>query len=118
MGRAGGPSESCSPSRGHPPPHTHNTHTTHCLPACLPALPAPAAGTWFLGRDGWCDGQNVRPWVTDVTAQLLPPPALNNATYVGQFQGATPDPTAPAVIIMQSFVSLYGTPGSVPPPQQ
>ena len=20
-------------------------------------------GTWYYGRDGWCDGQDVRPWV-------------------------------------------------------
>ena len=24
-------------------------------------------GTWHFGRNGWCDGQNVRPWVVDVT---------------------------------------------------
>ena len=67
------------------------------------------SGTWFLGRDGWCDGQAVRPWVIDITAQLVPSPGVNNVSYVGLFQGATPNPTTPgAVIIMQSFVSLYG----------
>jgi hypothetical protein len=76
------------------------------------ALSFTGAGTWFLGRDGWCDGQAVRPWVIDVTGQLLPPPAVNNVTYVGLFQGATPAPSVPgAIIIMQSFVSLYGLPG-------
>lgn len=30
-------------------------------------------GTWFYGRDGWCDGMEVRPWLIDVTSELLPP---------------------------------------------
>jgi hypothetical protein len=27
-------------------------------------------GTWYFGRGGWCPGQDVRPHVTDITAQL------------------------------------------------
>ncbi|XP_067865889.1 uncharacterized protein si:dkey-256h2.1 isoform X2 [Heterodontus francisci] len=28
-------------------------------------------GTWLYGRNGWCDGQDVAPWRTDVTKQLV-----------------------------------------------
>ncbi len=38
-------------------------------------------GTWFYGRDGWCDGQDVRPWVQDVSAFLVP--GVNTISYVG-----------------------------------
>jgi hypothetical protein len=54
-------------------------------------------GTWHLGRDGWCDGQNVRPWVVDVTDALFPAGAAadsvnNTLWYAGYFQGHTPAP--------------------------
>ncbi|KAL6745641.1 PHM/PNGase F domain-containing protein [Haematococcus lacustris] len=32
-------------------------------------------GTWFYGRNGWCDGQQVRPWLADVSAQLPASPS-------------------------------------------
>ncbi len=30
-------------------------------------------GTWLYGRDGWCDGQDVKPWIIDVTSQVSYP---------------------------------------------
>src|SRR5690242_3949809 len=30
------------------------------------------AGTWWYGRGGWCPGQQVDPWVVDVTAEVTP----------------------------------------------
>lgn len=27
-------------------------------------------GTWLYGRGGWCDGLQVDPWRTDITAQV------------------------------------------------
>lgn len=27
-------------------------------------------GTWYYGRDGWCDGQDVKPLVWDITSAL------------------------------------------------
>lgn len=71
-------------------------HTTRCAP------PAPA---------GWCDGQDVRPWVVDITADLWAPGAAGNNTlvYYGLFQGR--DPPQPAqqtgVILMQASLVLY-----------
>ncbi|MFO0588926.1 MAG: peptide-N-glycosidase F-related protein [Polyangiaceae bacterium] len=30
------------------------------------------AGTWWYGRGGWCPGQQVDPWVVDITANVTP----------------------------------------------
>jgi hypothetical protein len=68
-------------------------------------------GTWFYGRGGWCDGQNVAPWVTDITPQLLPAgaPGNNSIWYQGYFNGTAPDPTqSPGYIIMWSYLSFWG----------
>lgn len=37
-------------------------------------------GTWYLGRGGWCPGQEVRPHVIDITSQLRAG-ADNEVTY-------------------------------------
>lgn len=68
-------------------------------------------GTWHFGRNGWCDGQNVRPWVADVTRDLKPAGgnAQNVLEYVGLFEGHNPDPGAtPGYIMMQSSLVLEG----------
>lgn len=67
-------------------------------------------GTWVYGRDGWCDGREVHPWVWDVTADLYSAASgkLNTITYFGWFEGHTPDPTSPgAYIIMYSHLTFY-----------
>jgi hypothetical protein len=66
-------------------------------------------GTWFLGRGGWCDGQNVPPHVWDVTANMAPAGKPNNITYAAFFGGLPPDPTAsPGYIIHHSYITFYG----------
>ena len=30
------------------------------------------SGTWWLGRGGWCPGEQVEPWIVDVTADAKP----------------------------------------------
>jgi hypothetical protein len=68
-------------------------------------------GTWTYGRNGWCDGQDVKPWVVDVTAHLGPPGAENTIVYYGLFQGQDPQPQQqPGFIIMQSNLVLYKSP--------
>lgn len=42
-------------------------------------------GTWVLGRGGWCPGLDVKPWVVDITDQLVS--GENTVTYEGLFQG-------------------------------
>ena len=64
-------------------------------------------GTWLYGRDGWCDGQNVRPWVVDVTADVTIG-ALNSVRYQGYFRGKDPDPKrSPGVMIIASYLVLH-----------
>ncbi|XP_038058293.1 uncharacterized protein LOC119729686 isoform X2 [Patiria miniata] len=63
-------------------------------------------GTWLYGRDGWCDGREVDPWVFNVTAQLTS--GQNNITYFGWFEGKDPNPTEnPGYIIMYSYLVFY-----------
>ncbi len=38
-------------------------------------------GTWLYGRDGWCDGQDVKQWVIDVTSQVSDSPG-NNIVHI------------------------------------
>eukprot|EP00730_Choanoeca_flexa_P007592 TRINITY_DN12354_c0_g2_i4.p1 TRINITY_DN12354_c0_g2~~TRINITY_DN12354_c0_g2_i4.p1 ORF type:complete len:626 (+),score=124.04 TRINITY_DN12354_c0_g2_i4:185-2062(+) len=61
-------------------------------------------GTWYYGRNGWCDGMNVRPWQVDVTASATKKHPVT-VSYYGWYHDATPQPTAsPGIIIMQSHL--------------
>jgi len=75
-------------------------------------------GTWVYGRDGWCDGQNVRPWVVDVTDQILwvgdhkenmlVDSPINQVTYFGWFNGGDPKATDDSgSIFMYSWLVFY-----------
>ncbi len=69
-------------------------------------------GTWAYGRNGWCDGQNVRPWVADVTDDLKTKhsDAKNVIEYLGLFNDHDPDPEAtPGYIMMESSLILEGS---------
>ena len=63
-------------------------------------------GTWLYGRDGWCDGQQVDPWLFDITSDLL---ATNNSiSYFGWFNGKNPNPSEnPGLIRMVSYMVFY-----------
>ncbi|KAI8509901.1 hypothetical protein Bbelb_123290 [Branchiostoma belcheri] len=64
-------------------------------------------GTWLYGRDGWCDGQEINPWVVDVTSQVsFSKP--NTVRYYGWYNGGDPDPQQnPGYIIMYSYLVFY-----------
>ena len=63
-------------------------------------------GTWLYGRNGWCDGQEVIPWVVDVTSALQAP--NNTIQYFGWFNNTDPAPTRnPGKIIMYSYLVYY-----------
>lgn len=63
-------------------------------------------GTWLYGRDGWCDGQEVVPWVVDITSALTTPE--NQIKYFGWFNNTDPNPTRdPGDIIMYSYLVYY-----------
>ena len=62
--------------------------------------------TWLYGRDGWCDGQEVVPWVVDITSALQSP--NNTIEYFGWFNNTDPHPTRdPGNIIMYSYLTYY-----------
>ncbi|PIK55529.1 hypothetical protein BSL78_07563 [Apostichopus japonicus] len=64
-------------------------------------------GTWLYGRDGWCDGREVDPWVFDVTDDLNSG-SSHSVTYFGWFNGTDPDPVSiPGEIIMYSYLVFY-----------
>lgn len=42
-------------------------------------------GSWPFGRAGWCPGQDVKPWITDVSDALVS--GQNTLTYRGLFRG-------------------------------
>ena len=63
-------------------------------------------GTWLYGRDGWCDGQEVIPWVVDITSAVKP--SNNTIQYFGWFNNTDPNPTRdPGEIIMYSYLVYY-----------
>lgn len=51
-------------------------------------------GTWTLGRGGWCPGQDVKPWVVDLTDEVRRD-ASNTITYESLFRGGVyrPEPS-------------------------
>ncbi len=70
------------------------------------------AGTWLYGRGGWCDGQQVFPWVLDITTWLRQPGHHNSLTYSATFNGGL-EPCQhdqPGYIMMQSSLVLYIAP--------
>uniref|UniRef100_H2YWF0 Peptide-N-glycosidase F C-terminal domain-containing protein n=1 Tax=Ciona savignyi TaxID=51511 RepID=H2YWF0_CIOSA len=64
-------------------------------------------GTWLYGRDGWCDGLQVDPWLIDVSSELIPN-SINNITYRGLFNGKDPNPKQnPGLIRVASYLIYY-----------
>ena len=65
-------------------------------------------GTWLYGRDGWCPGQDVVPWVVDVTDQVKLDGGENRVNYFGLFKGKDPNPQRdPGEILMNSYLVFY-----------
>lgn len=65
-------------------------------------------GTWLYGRDGWCCGKDVVPWVVDITHQIRLGGKENEVKYFGWFNGTDPHPTRdPGEIVMTSYLVFY-----------
>lgn len=62
-------------------------------------------GTWYYGRGGWCPGQDVAPWVVDVTADVVKGQA-NPLTYRTEFNGA-PVSSAQGNIVLSSWLVIW-----------
>ena len=64
-------------------------------------------GTWLYGRNGWCDGQQVDPWVIDITSDL-DLHSSNVIGYYGWFNGTDPHPKSnPGMIEIYTYVVSY-----------
>lgn len=60
-------------------------------------------GASQYGRDGWCDGVDVKPNSIDVTKYIKKAGKRNVIEYKGLFLGKDPSPVArPGYIMMQS----------------
>lgn len=59
-------------------------------------------GAWMLGRAGWCNGRDVKPWVIDITNQLAPAGQTNKLRYAALFNGTQPLPEQKTGTIMLS----------------
>ena len=62
-------------------------------------------GTWWFGRGGWCPGQQVEPWVADVTDAVVPGEAAT-INYEGLYKGGTPQGNY-GNIRLSSFLVVY-----------
>ena len=62
-------------------------------------------GTWWFGRGGWCPGQQVDPYVVDVTADA-PPGQTVELTYRALFNGGEP-PEGSGNIVLSSHLVVY-----------
>lgn len=62
-------------------------------------------GTWWFGRGGWCPGQQVEPWVVDVTADVKPG-EMAKLGYKGLFKMKPPSDGA-GNIEMTSYLVTY-----------
>lgn len=62
-------------------------------------------GTWYYGRGGWCPGQDVAPWVVDVTGEVTKgqPATLTYRTELG----GQPVSSAQGYIVLSSWLVLW-----------
>ena len=82
--------------------------TLGCARRVLSGVEPNEHGTWLYGRDGWCDGQEVMPYVVDITDDVHQ--GTNNVTYFGWYNGTDPNPTFnPGKIMMYSNLVFYKT---------
>jgi hypothetical protein len=62
-------------------------------------------GTWWFGRGGWCPGQQVEPWIVDVTSDVVPGETAE-ITYRGLFGGMNP-PDGAGNIVFTSYLVVH-----------
>jgi hypothetical protein len=77
-----------------------------CMPNLTHGMTPNQAGTWWYGRGGWCPGQQVDPWIVDVTAEVTPGEDATIA-YRGLFQGADPPADGGGNISMTSYLVVH-----------
>ncbi len=76
-----------------------------CVAALEQGMVPNQAGTWWYGRGGWCPGQQVAPYVVDVTNEVTLG-GTTQVSYRGLYNDATP--TAPSGNIdLISYIVVY-----------
>ena len=76
-----------------------------CMPNVDNGMTPNQFGTWWYGRGGWCPGQQVDPWVLDVTADVKPGETAT-VSYRGLYKGFDP-PDGSGNIVMVSYLVVH-----------
>ncbi|GAB4819720.1 hypothetical protein N2152v2_006766 [Parachlorella kessleri] len=81
-------------------PTTHHYEVNGARYSVLEGVEPNEHGTWTYGRNGWCDGQDVKPWVADITKDMRPAGGGNSLLYLGLYRAQDPNPQQPPGFIM------------------
>lgn len=76
-----------------------------CVPEADKGMTPNQGGTWWFGRGGWCPGQKVHPWMTDVTADVTP--GMDAMIAYRGLYGTSDPPDAAGNINMVSYLVEY-----------
>jgi hypothetical protein len=77
-----------------------------CIPNLTDGMTPNQAGTWWYGRGGWCPGQQVEPWVVDVTTEVTPGQTAT-VSYRGLYDNVDPPPDGSGNIDLTSYLVVY-----------
>jgi len=78
-----------------------------CMKAIAKGVVPNQWGTWWLGRGGWCPGQQVPPYEVDLT-KVAPAGKAATISYSGQFNGGSPPTESkPGTITMKSYLVIH-----------
>merc|ERR1712232_1363769 len=86
-----------------------------CTDSVLEGVEPNGYGAWWFGRNGWCNGHAIRPWVVDVTTAVLPLDRFEVTYFARMYDSATGGwrtPNSTGYILLSSHLAVYG--GSTP----
>lgn len=76
-----------------------------CMAETAHGMTPNQSGTWWFGRGGWCPGQQVTPWIVDVTHDVTPgQPAT--ISYRARLNGAEPPSAGASNIVLSSYLVI------------
>lgn len=75
-----------------------------CVAEAASGMTPNQGGTWWYGRGGWCPGQQVTPWLVDITGDVAAG-ATATLTYRGLYADATP-PDGSGDIALSSYLVI------------
>src|SRR4029077_3692313 len=86
--------------------HPEASTNTGCIGQTENGMTPNQGGTWWFGRGGWCPGQQVNPWVVDVTAEVTPGQTAM-VSYRGLYKAADPPPDGSGNIDLVSYLVVH-----------